>query len=186
MESSILPKNKRKAWKNYPKSSQDNFFSCFVRFFGRIQNSNFFFWDLLTFRKESNAKETKVLLFNLYTVIKGIKGKAIAVLLIWCLVYGKETLVLQNILWEIAKEWSLMLWHWPFKNTIPHLWWLWKTIYIRCELHIHFFHFWNISEIFGLIFLDIHILIMITQKIIRLKDQTCAPKSLVIFSCCLS
>ena len=46
---SILPKNERKTWKNYPKSSQDNFFSGFVRFFGRIENSNFFFeiyWPL--------------------------------------------------------------------------------------------------------------------------------------------
>ena len=47
---SILPKNKGKTWNNYPKSSQDIVFLCFVRFLGRIENSNFFFWDLLTFR----------------------------------------------------------------------------------------------------------------------------------------
>ena len=30
LELSILPKNAQKAWKNYPKSPQDNFFSCFA------------------------------------------------------------------------------------------------------------------------------------------------------------
>ena len=43
LEFSILPKNERKTWKNYPKSSQDIFFSSFVRFFGRIENCNIFF-----------------------------------------------------------------------------------------------------------------------------------------------
>ena len=32
LELLILPKNEWKTWKNYPKSSQDNLFSCFVRF----------------------------------------------------------------------------------------------------------------------------------------------------------
>ena len=30
-------KNERKTWKNYPKSSQDNFFSCFVRFLEELR-----------------------------------------------------------------------------------------------------------------------------------------------------
>ena len=52
LESSILPKNEWKTWKNYPKSSQDNFFSCFVRFWKNWE-FQFLFWDLRTFRSLS-------------------------------------------------------------------------------------------------------------------------------------
>ena len=47
LESLILPKNKQKTWKNYAKNSQDNFFSCFVRFWEELWIP-IFFWDLLT------------------------------------------------------------------------------------------------------------------------------------------
>ena len=43
-------KKRMKHEKNYPESSKDSFFKCFVRFFGRIDNSKNCFWDLLTFR----------------------------------------------------------------------------------------------------------------------------------------
>ena len=48
-EFSIIPKNERKTWKNYPKSSQDNFFSCFVCFFWKNWEFQFFleiYWPL--------------------------------------------------------------------------------------------------------------------------------------------
>ena len=53
---SILPKNERKTWKNYPKSSQDNFFSCFVRFLEELRIP-IFFRDLLTFNNKCQTIE---------------------------------------------------------------------------------------------------------------------------------
>ena len=44
---SILPKNEQKTGKNYSNTSQDNFFSCSVRFLEKLKIP--FFWDLLTF-----------------------------------------------------------------------------------------------------------------------------------------
>ena len=48
---SILLKNERKTWKNYPKSSQDNFFLCFVRFLEELRIPIFFeiYWPLEQF-----------------------------------------------------------------------------------------------------------------------------------------
>ena len=43
LDFSILPKNERKTWKHYPKSSQDNFFLCFVWVFWRIE---FYFFEI--------------------------------------------------------------------------------------------------------------------------------------------
>ena len=51
LEFLILPKNEQKTWKSYPKSSQDNFFSCFVRFLEELRITTYFFRDFLTFTR---------------------------------------------------------------------------------------------------------------------------------------
>ena len=53
LELSILPINERKTWKNYPKSSQDIFFSCFVCFLEDLRIPIFFlrfYWPLIVHR----------------------------------------------------------------------------------------------------------------------------------------
>ena len=51
LEFSILPNNERKTWKNYPKSSRDIFFSCFVHFLEEliIPNKCFHTFSSLSF-----------------------------------------------------------------------------------------------------------------------------------------
>ena len=51
LELSILPKNERKTWKNYPKSSQDDFFLVVGSFFWKNWEFQFFleiYWPLAT------------------------------------------------------------------------------------------------------------------------------------------
>ena len=73
LELSILPKNERNTWKNYPKSSQDNFFSCFVRCLEGLRISFFFeiYWPFVSsvlFNKKclTDAIKTKRLIWWAY------------------------------------------------------------------------------------------------------------------------